>query len=196
MTNPLRAAWDTPFDLPPFDLIEDAHFAPALEQALTEARAAVAAICDGSEPTFENTIEALSLADAPLEKALSPFFAVAGADSNPAREELMRDFSPLLSAYSSEITANTELFGRIEALWQVRDSLDLSAEQARVLLLIPLAEHVAGRDMTVAEELWHHLPAANLVTTGVDPIEQRRKVLEHQFGPASPQRLRTRRRRL
>ncbi|MGJ8625203.1 MAG: M3 family metallopeptidase [Yoonia sp.] len=135
MTNPLRAPWDTPFELPPFDLIEDTHFAPALNEALDEARAAIAAICDGSEATFTNTIEALALADAPLEKVLSPFFAMAGADSNDVREALMRDFSPLLSAYSSEITANADLFARIESLWDRRDDLGLTDEQSRVLML-------------------------------------------------------------
>ncbi|MGJ8612268.1 MAG: M3 family metallopeptidase, partial [Octadecabacter sp.] len=127
--------WDTPFELPPFELIEDTHFAPALNEALDEARAAIAAICDGSEATFTNTIEALALADAPLEKALSPFFAMAGADSNDVREALMRDFSPLLSAYSSEITANADLFARIESLWDRRDDLGLTDEQSRVLML-------------------------------------------------------------
>ncbi|MEL6959162.1 MAG: peptidase M3, partial [Pseudomonadota bacterium] len=78
MTNPLRAPWTTEFDLPPFDLIEDAHFAPAVEEAMAEARANIAAITDGSAPTFANTIEAMALADAPLEKALAPFFALAG----------------------------------------------------------------------------------------------------------------------
>lgn len=136
MTNPLRAPWTTDFELPPFDMIEDTHFAPAVKEALDEARAAIAAICDGSEPTFANTIEALSLADAPLEKALSPFFAMAGADSNETREGLMRDFSPMLSAYSSEITANADLFARIETLWTNRDTLDLDDEQSRVLMLV------------------------------------------------------------
>jgi len=135
MTNPLLTDWTTPFELPPFDLIEDAHFAPAVDAALDQSRANIAAITDGSEPTFENTIEALILADAPLEKALAPFFAVAGADSNETREGLMRDFSPLLSAYSSEVTANKDLFSRIDDLWQRRDSLDLTHEQQRVLML-------------------------------------------------------------
>jgi peptidyl-dipeptidase Dcp len=44
MTNPLRTSWDTPFELPPFDLIEDEHFAPALDAALIDARSAIAAI--------------------------------------------------------------------------------------------------------------------------------------------------------
>ncbi|MBT8412129.1 MAG: peptidase M3, partial [Octadecabacter sp.] len=136
MTNPLLQDWNTPFDLPPFDLIEDSHFAPALDEALADARARIAAICANEDaPDFANTIEALDLADRMLEKVLSPFYALAGADSNDAREALMRDFSPKLSAYSSEVVSNAALFARIEALWQARDDLDLTDEQARVLML-------------------------------------------------------------
>ena len=135
MSNPLLSDWTTPFDLPPFDLIDDSHFAPALDEALDAARANIAAICDDSAPTFANTIEALALSDDPLHKVLSPFFALAGADSNDTREALMREFSPRLSAYSSEITSNAALFERIETLWQSRDDLDLTDEQQRVLML-------------------------------------------------------------
>ena len=89
MTNPLLADWDTEFALPPFDTITDEHFAPAIDAALDEARAAIAAIADDPEaPTFANTIEALELADATLSKVLGVFFAVAGADANPVREAL------------------------------------------------------------------------------------------------------------
>uniref|UniRef100_UPI0040482101 M3 family metallopeptidase n=1 Tax=Yoonia sp. TaxID=2212373 RepID=UPI0040482101 len=60
---------------------------------------------------------------------------VAGADSNPAREALQRDFAPKLSAYGSWVTENAALFARVEALWDQRDDLDLTDEQARVLML-------------------------------------------------------------
>lgn len=136
MTNPLLTDWMTPFGLPPFDLIADTDFAPAVEEALAEARAAVAAIAEaGAEPTFVNTIEALELADARLGQVLSAFWALAGADSNPAREALQREFAPLLSAYGSEVSSNAALFARIEALWENREALDLTPEQARVLML-------------------------------------------------------------
>jgi peptidyl-dipeptidase Dcp len=136
MTNPLLTEWTGPFALPPFDAIEDAHFGPAIDAALDEARAAIAAIAaDPAPPSFANTIEALELADETLGKVLGVFFNLAGADSNPAREALQREVSPKLAAYSSEITMTPGLFARIEALWQERDSLDLSDEQARVLML-------------------------------------------------------------
>ena len=115
MSNPLLSAWNTPFELPPFDAISDDDFEPALIHALTEARANIAEISENPEaPTFENTIEALELADEALGRVLSVFFNLAGTDANPKREALQRSFSPLISDYSSEITQNRILFQRIE----------------------------------------------------------------------------------
>ena len=136
MTNPLLQDWETPFALPPFDLIEDAHFAPALDQALDQGRAAIQAIADNPEPpTFANTIEALERADRLLDRVAGVFYNLAGADANPAREALQREMAPKLSAYSSEITNNRALWQRIDTLWQNRESLGLNPEQERVLYL-------------------------------------------------------------
>jgi len=136
MTNPLLADWDTPFGLPPYTQITDDHYAPAVDAALAEAPAEIARIADTPEPPdFDNTIAALERAGATLDRVLGAFYAQAGADVNDAREALMRAFSPELAAYSSEITGNTALFARIETLWQARDTLDLTDEQARVLML-------------------------------------------------------------
>lgn len=136
MTNVLLQDWETPFGLPPFDRVRDEEFSPAVEAALAEARTNVAAIAESAEaPTFANTIEALERAERRLSQVLSAFWTVAGADSNPGREALQREFAPKLSAYGSEITENTALFARIEALWAAREGLGLTPEQARVLML-------------------------------------------------------------
>jgi len=136
MTNPLLAEWDTPFQIAPFGQIEDAHFEPAFEAAMQEARADIEKIAENPEnPSFANTIEALEASGEALDKVLSVFFSVAGADSNPKRQELQRAFGPKLAAYSSEVTGNKKLFQRIDVLWQSRDELGLSDEQARLLML-------------------------------------------------------------
>ncbi|UWQ18540.1 M3 family metallopeptidase [Jannaschia sp. M317] len=136
MTNPLLAPWTTPFEMPPFAHISDADFGPAMDAAIAEGRAAVAAIAENTDPpTFANTIDALETADRLLDRVAGVFYNLAGADSTPAREALQRDLAPKLSAYSSEITNNDRLFARIETLWQQKDSLDLTQEQARVLML-------------------------------------------------------------
>ncbi|MDZ4096347.1 MAG: M3 family metallopeptidase [Paracoccaceae bacterium] len=136
MTNPLLAPWTTPFGVPPFAAIRDANFAPAFEAALTEARHTIAAIAQASEaPSFANTIAALELAEAVLDRVGGVFYNLAGADSTEAREALQRDLAPKMSAFASEVTNNRALFQRIEALWRQREDLGLETEQLRVLEL-------------------------------------------------------------
>ena len=136
MTNPLLSEWTGPFGLPPFGEIRDEDFPPAFAAGLAAGRAAIAAIADNAAgPTFANTIEAMELAGDLLDRVAGVFYNLAGSDSNPAREALQRDLAPKMSAYSSEITNNRALFGRVEALWLARDSLGLDAEQMRVLVL-------------------------------------------------------------
>ena len=136
MSNPLLSRWDTPFEIAPFNSISDDDFAPALEQALAAHKAQIDAIASNSEPPgFANVIEALETPCRELEQVLGVFFTVAGADSNPKREELQRAFSPKLAAHFSAITANKALYARIKAVWDQREQLDLTDEQQRVLML-------------------------------------------------------------
>ncbi len=136
MTNPLLANWTTQFQMPPFGEITDDDFEPAFDIAIEAARGIITAIANNPEPpTFANTIEALEQGDALLDRVLGIFFNIAGSDSNPKRQELQRNLSPRLAAYSSEITMNPALFARIEALWQRHDDLGLNDEQTRVLML-------------------------------------------------------------
>jgi peptidyl-dipeptidase Dcp len=133
MTNPLLEPWEGHFALPPFAAIRDEDFAPAFDEALARARAAIQAIAEGPGTGFAEVIEGLELAEGDLDRVSGVFYNLAGADSNDAREALMRDLAPKLSAFSSEITNNKALWAKVEALWQARDGLGLTAEQARVL---------------------------------------------------------------
>lgn len=136
MTTPLLQDWTTPFQIAPFDRISDDDFAPALTTALAEHRAEIDAIASSDDaPDFANTIEALEAAGHALHQVLGVFFAVAGADSNPEREALQRDFSPKLAAHFAEISGNKALFARVAAVWEARAEADLTAEQERVLML-------------------------------------------------------------
>ena len=136
MTNPILSDWTTPFEIAPFAEISDGDFAPALEQALKAHNAQIDSIAANLDaPSFANTIEALEAAGEQLDKVLAVFFTVAGADSNPKREELQREFSPKLAAHFSGISSNKALFQRVADLWARRDDLGLNEEQARVLML-------------------------------------------------------------
>ena len=64
---------------------------------------------------------------------------------------------------------------------------------ADVLLMVPLAEHIAGTAMTSLDELWKFLPAADQPLQPPSANEQRKQFLAKMFGSASPAKLRTRR---
>lgn len=169
MSNPILTDWTTPFQIAPFDAISDDDFTPALNEALTAHTAEIAAIAEnGDAPTFANTIEALEAVGQALDKVLSVFFTVAGADSNPAREALQRDFSPLLAAHFSEISANTALFQRVADLWARKDDLGLNDEQSRVLMLTHRGFVRSGAALTGADEDRMKAIKSRLAVLGTD----------------------------
>ncbi|MBK0329695.1 M3 family metallopeptidase [Rhodobacteraceae bacterium F11138] len=169
MSNPILSDWNTPFQLAPFDKFSDEDFAPALELAIAEHRAEIDAITANPEPaSFGNTIEALEAAGAALDKVLSVFFTVAGADSNPQRETLQREFSPRLAAHFSEISSNKALFERVAAIWARRDSLGLNDEQARVLMLCHRSFLRAGAALQGAQDARMKEIKGRLATLGTE----------------------------
>ena len=132
--NPLLADWDTPFRTPPVDRIEEAHFLPAFEVALARHSAEIEVIAADSEaPTFENTLLAMEQAGADLRRVARVFANLASSATNDEIRAIQREMSPRLAAHSASITLNPDLFARIETLYQNRDSLELTPQQARLL---------------------------------------------------------------
>src|SRR5665647_3306522 len=132
--NPLLTHWTGAFGLPPFGAIQPEHFRPAFDRALSAHRAELDGIAaNPAAPTFANTIEALEKSGRELERVANVFFVKAGADTGEAIEAIERDVSPLLARHSNAMYLDRALFARIADLFSRRDSLGLSAEQARVL---------------------------------------------------------------
>jgi peptidyl-dipeptidase Dcp len=133
-SNPLLAPSPYPYDFPPFDQIENAHFGPAIEAGMALHREEVQAIADQSEPaTFENTIVAMERAGQTLSNVMRVFSALAGAHTNPELQATQREFAPRLAAHGDAIQLNPELFARIEAVYAQRHELDLDAEAIRLV---------------------------------------------------------------
>jgi peptidyl-dipeptidase Dcp len=132
--NPLLADWTGAFGLPAFGSLSPDQFRPAFDAALAAHRAEIDAIAaDKAQPTFDNTVAALEKSGRALERVSNVFFVLAGADTSDAIEAVERDISPLLARHSNALYLNKELYARIAALHARRDTLGLSAEQARVL---------------------------------------------------------------
>ncbi|MEP0521990.1 MAG: M3 family metallopeptidase [Hyphomicrobiales bacterium] len=132
--NPLLAKWTTAFEVPPFDLINNAHFVEGFETSMAANRSEIDAIADNQDaPTFDNTIVALEKAGEDLSKVASTFFNLSGSNTNDEMQKIERQVAPKLSRHSSATVMNAKLFGRIKDLYERIDTLKLDDEQFRVL---------------------------------------------------------------
>ena len=132
--NALLEDWNTPYQTPPFDRITVEEYAPAFDAAIAEARAEIDSIVNNpEEPTFSNTIEALERSGAKLSRVSSLFFNLLEADGTDRMHEISMEVQPKLTEYSNDISLNEELFKRVKAVYDQRDSLDLDTEQAMLL---------------------------------------------------------------
>ncbi|MFW6412873.1 MAG: M3 family metallopeptidase [Oceanicaulis sp.] len=132
--NPLLAEWTTPFGAPPFGEIEPGHFIPAFETAMASHNAEIEAIATNPDaPTFENTLLAMETAGEDLGRVSRVFFNLTSSASSDEIRAIQREMSPRLAAHSAAIKLNQDLFARIDALFQQRDTLDLTDQQARLL---------------------------------------------------------------
>ena len=132
--NPLLQHWTTPFELPPFAAITPSHFMPAFEEALAQHNAEIHAIAESADgPTFGNVIDALEKSGDALSKVSGVFYNLASADTNEALQQVERAISPRMAAHYSAIYMRSDLFARVAALYEARETLALNDEQMRVL---------------------------------------------------------------
>ncbi len=132
--NPFFSDYETPFGVPPFDKVENAHFEPAILAGIEEQAAEVQAIIDNPEPaTFENTIEALEYSGSLLMNVLRVFYNYNSSLTSDEIQQIAQNMSPKLSEHSSNISLNLDLFGRIKAVYEQKDQLNLNPEQLRLL---------------------------------------------------------------
>lgn len=132
--NPLLVESTLPFGAPPFDLIEEVHFAPAFEEAMQVHLEEIRAIVDSSdEPNFANTIEALDLSGRLLENVRLIFLNINEANTSEGIQALAKEINPKLAGHRDDILMNEGLFARVKAVYDARESMDLGTEQGRLL---------------------------------------------------------------
>jgi peptidyl-dipeptidase Dcp len=132
--NPFAQEWQTPFGVPPFAAITEAHFLPALQEGMARQKVEVSVIADAKgAPTFENTILALEQSGQYLDRVSAVFFNLVGAETTSKLQAVNRTAMPLLAAHRDDIHLNPRLFQRVKAVWEVRSGLKLEPDQVRLL---------------------------------------------------------------
>ena len=132
--NPFLEAYNTPFDVPPFDKIQNRHYLPAFEEGIKQHDAEIQSISESAAaPDFANTIEALDYSGALLNRVNIVFSNLKEAVSNDSIREIAREVAPLLSRHEDAINLNEKLFARVKAVNDQKKSLNLNTEQSRLL---------------------------------------------------------------
>lgn len=133
-SNPLLGKYKTPFETPPFDKIKTEHYEPAFDEAIRQLETEINAIANKNQTaTFQNTIVALERSGQLLDRVASAFFNVLSAEANDEMMEISERISPKLSESSNNIFLNEKLFARVKAVYDQKDKLTLSVEDAKLL---------------------------------------------------------------
>ncbi len=169
--NPLLAPWETPFGIPPFNLIHPDHFPPAFAHAMDEHLAEIDAItANPAKPTFANTIEAMQRAGQTLARVAGVFSNLVVSLGGPALEALDTEMSPKLAHHGMRVALDPALFRRVDSLHAQRDTLTLAPDEARLLDRVHLGFIRSGAALGEAEK------------TRMAAISERLATLHTQFG--------------
>lgn len=132
--NPFLTQYNTPFGVPPFDIVENEHFIPAFKEGVKEQEAEITAIVNNSEtPDFNNTIAAFDLSGETLRKVGGVFYKLRSAETSDEIDSIAKVLVPITSAHQSNMMLNAELFARVKQVYENQESMNLNAEQSRML---------------------------------------------------------------
>ncbi len=132
--NPFFTEWETPFQVPPFDEIKPEHYLPAFKKGMEEQLAEMEAILSNEEePDFENTIAAADRSGRLLDKVAGAFYPVNSANTTPELQAVNREVAPLLTEHQDKITLDPRVFDRVKAVWENRESMNLTKPQMTLL---------------------------------------------------------------
>ncbi|NHZ85079.1 MAG: peptidase M3, partial [Planctomycetia bacterium] len=132
--NPFFNEWDTPFQVPPFDQIEEAHYIPALMEGIDRENKEIDDIVNNSAPpTFENTIETFEASGQFLDKVSSVFNNIRGTNANDNLDKIATEFAPIRTKHNDDIKLNSKLFEKIKSVYDNADRNNLTIEQNTLL---------------------------------------------------------------
>ncbi|SEO53273.1 peptidyl-dipeptidase Dcp [Flavobacterium sp. CF108] len=130
----LLSKFITKHNTAPFSQIKIEDYVPAFNEGIALAKAEIDAIVNNPDaPTFENTIVAMDFSGDILDRLSSIFFNLNSAETNDEMQKIAQEVSPLLSEFGNDIRLNADLFAKVKAVYDQKESLNLNAEQTTLL---------------------------------------------------------------
>ena len=132
--NPLLQASTLPYQLPPFDRVDNQHYREAFAQGMAAQLREVRTITEQQiDASFENTIVALERSGELLDRAMAVFFNLIASNTNEVMQQFESELAPQLAAHEDAILLDSQLFARVSALYERRVDLGLESEAVQLL---------------------------------------------------------------
>jgi len=130
----LTSKFNTKHNTAPFSQIKLEDYKPAFIENIRKAKAEIDAIITNPEtPTFENTIEALDFSGENLDRLSSIFFNLNSAETSDEMQKIAQEVTPLLTEFGNDIALNEDLFKRVKSVYENKNDINLTTEQATLL---------------------------------------------------------------
>ena len=134
MENPLLGYFGTKHQSAPFTKIMPKHFIPAIEKDIQESLEAIDKITNQtSQPSFDNTIDALQNIGEFLERNSALLFNLNSAETSEEIQKITQQASPILTKFQNDVRLNQALFERIKIVYENRENENLTTEQLALL---------------------------------------------------------------
>ena len=132
--NPFLKESPLPYQLPPFDRIQDSDYRSAFEAGMGEQLREVAAIANNPKAAdFENTLVALECSGQLLQRVSTVFFCLNQSNTNDELQKIEIEMVPKLAVHRDAILLDPTLYARIDSLYRRRESLKLDAESMQLI---------------------------------------------------------------
>ena len=132
--NPFFHPYNTTFGVPPFDLIKNSHFIPAITEGIKMQKEEIKAIIDNpATPDFSNTIEVIEDSGQIIKRTSSVLYNLSYANTSDELQKIMQKVAPKLSAHNDSIFMNGDLFKKVKYIWENRKQSKISGEKLRLL---------------------------------------------------------------
>lgn len=132
--NPFFEDFNTIHGTVPFSKIKNHHYEEAIDRGMKLQNSEIEAIVNQrSRPTFENTIVAYERTGKDLSRVLNVFFPMLNSSSDDELMEISLRVSSKLSQHATGISLNEKLWERVKQVYEMRDKLNLDAEDSMLL---------------------------------------------------------------
>ena len=117
-----------------FNSLKISEFIKLLKEEVKLANSEISDLTNQKEvPTFENTVERLDFIGSEVNELSSVFFNLNSAETTDEIQAMAPEFSAILTAYGNDVLLNQDLFMRVKAVWEIKDSIKLNPEQYTLL---------------------------------------------------------------